>query len=179
MPVDDTYYYLKTAWHVSRGHGSTFDGINPTDGYHPLWMAILSLAYVPLPEDMILLVRVAFTLQAILVWAGGIVLSRLADAGGPRILWPLALVMVNPFTAKIVLCGQETALQFLLSSVAVVLWWRLRSSPRGYRPVRWAGLAVVCGLATLARLDTVFLALALVAMPLVLPSDAERALGAA
>lgn len=183
MTVDDTYYYFKTALNVGRGLGSSFDGINPTDGYHPLWMAVLALLFKPLPDDIVLLTRIAFTLQVVMVWAGGLLLSRLRAAGGARILWPLALVLVNPFAAKIVLCGQETALQFLLSCAALAMWWSLRDSGRstsmGYRPIEWAGLAVVCVLATLARLDTAFFCAALLAMPLVLPSDEERKAGLA
>ena len=37
---DDAYYYFKVAQNISEGQGSTFDGINPTNGYHPLWMLI-------------------------------------------------------------------------------------------------------------------------------------------
>jgi hypothetical protein len=179
MTVDDTYYYFKTALNIGRGLGSSFDGINPTDGYHPLWLAVLAALFKPLPDDMILLTRVAFTLQIAMVWGGGLLLARLRDAGGARILWPLALVLVNPFAAKIVLCGQETALQFVLSSAALAMWWALRDSPRGYRPFEWAGLALVCALATLARLDTMFFCGALLAMPVVLPSDDERKAGLA
>ncbi|HEY0986247.1 MAG TPA: hypothetical protein VGD80_04310 [Kofleriaceae bacterium] len=181
MTVDDTYYYFKTALNVGRGLGSSFDGINPTDGYHPLWMAVLALLFKPLPDDIVLLTRIAFTVQVVMVWAGGLLLSRLRDAGGVRILWPLALVLATPVAAKIVLCGQETALQFLLSSGALAMWWALRASGRstamGYRAIEWAGLAVVCVLATLARLDTAFFCAALLAMPLVLPSDDERKAG--
>jgi hypothetical protein len=183
MTVDDTYYYFKTALNVGRGVGSSFDGINPTDGYHPLWLAMLALLFKPLPDDMILLTRVAFTLQIAMVWGGGLLLARLRDAGGARILWPLGLVLVNPFAAKIVLCGQETALQFVLSCAALAMWWALRDSPRdslrGWRPLEWAGLALVCAIATLARLDTAFFCGALLAMPLVLPSDDERKAGLA
>jgi len=39
---DDSLYYLKTAMNYSRGLGSTFDGINHTNGYHPLWFMILT-----------------------------------------------------------------------------------------------------------------------------------------
>ncbi|MEO7735746.1 MAG: hypothetical protein ABIY55_32625 [Kofleriaceae bacterium] len=177
MSVDDTYYYFKTALHVSRGLGSTFDGLNPTDGYHPLWLAILALAFKPFANDMVHLTRVAFTLQVGMVWIGGLLLSCLRAAGGTKLLWPLALVLANPFSAKIVLCGQETALQFLLSSAALLVWWSLREAPRGYRLREWAGLAMICALAALARLDTVFFCGALLAMPLALPSALERKAG--
>lgn len=177
MPVDDTFYYFKTAVNVGHGLGSSFDGINATDGYHPLWLAFLALLFKPFGDDIVLLTRIAFTVQLLMIWCGGLLLARLRDVGGARVLWPLALVLANPFAAKIVLCGQETALQFLLSSAALSLWWSLRESPRGYRPIEWAGLAVVCALATLSRLDTAFFGVAILAMPLVAPSDAEKQAG--
>jgi hypothetical protein len=38
---DDAFYYLEIARNIFLGHGSTFDGICQTNGYHPLWMLIL------------------------------------------------------------------------------------------------------------------------------------------
>src|SRR6186997_3194204 len=38
---DDAYFYLQIAWNLGRGAGSTFDGINVTNGYHLLWAALL------------------------------------------------------------------------------------------------------------------------------------------
>ncbi len=179
MTVDDTFYYFKTALNLSHGLGSSFDGLNPTDGYHPLWLAILALVFKPLSDDMVLLTRVAITLQVVMVWLGGLLLARLREAGGAKILWPLALVLANPFAAKIVLCGQETALQFLLSSASIVIWWSLRESRQGYRPIEWVALALTCSLAALARLDTCFFCAVLLAMPLVLPGEMERKAGLA
>jgi hypothetical protein len=40
---EDGYYYLQIARNAALGHGSTYDGVTPTNGYHPLWM----LALVP------------------------------------------------------------------------------------------------------------------------------------
>jgi hypothetical protein len=39
---DDFFYYLKVASNVASGNGSTFNGIVPTNGYHPLWMWALA-----------------------------------------------------------------------------------------------------------------------------------------
>ena len=38
ITVDDAFYYLRTAQELGLGNGSTFDGINSTNGYHPLWL---------------------------------------------------------------------------------------------------------------------------------------------
>lgn len=42
MPDDSSYYFL-VANHIAMGVGSTFDGVNMTNGYHPLWMMICTL----------------------------------------------------------------------------------------------------------------------------------------
>ncbi len=39
---DDFFYYLKIAINLAAGHGSTFDGIHLTNGYHPLWLLVLT-----------------------------------------------------------------------------------------------------------------------------------------
>lgn len=39
---DDSFFYMKTASHIARGMGSTFDGINFSNGYHPLYMYVLA-----------------------------------------------------------------------------------------------------------------------------------------
>ncbi len=179
MTVDDTFYYFKTALNLSRGLGSTFDGVNPTNGYHPLWLALLAAVFSLFRDDLVFLTRVAFTIQIVMVWAGGMLLSRVRAAGGRWVLLPLTLALLNPFTAKIVLCGQETALQFLMSTVALVYWWNLRSGPAAEASSarRWIALGLLCVLATLSRLDTVFFCAVLLAMPVVLPSETERQLG--
>lgn len=38
---DDAYFYLKVALNHSRGLGSSFSGLAPTNGYHPLWQWLL------------------------------------------------------------------------------------------------------------------------------------------
>ena len=40
---DDAFYYFKVAQNISEGNGSSFDGINLANGYHPLWMVVLTL----------------------------------------------------------------------------------------------------------------------------------------
>ncbi|HMS65147.1 MAG TPA: hypothetical protein PKD83_07835 [Ignavibacteria bacterium] len=42
---DDSFFYIKTAFNFSAGEGSTFDLINKTNGYHPLWFLILSFYF--------------------------------------------------------------------------------------------------------------------------------------
>lgn len=43
--VDDGFFYLKTANNFAHGLGSTFDKVNLTNGYHPLWFLVLSFFF--------------------------------------------------------------------------------------------------------------------------------------
>lgn len=45
---DDAYFYFQIARNILDLHRSTFDGISTTNGYHPLWMAMLVAAGAPL-----------------------------------------------------------------------------------------------------------------------------------
>jgi hypothetical protein len=38
---DDAHYYLQIARHLTDGDGFTFDGINETNGFQPLWLFLL------------------------------------------------------------------------------------------------------------------------------------------
>lgn len=40
---DDFFYYLKIAENIVNGNGSTFNGIVDTNGYHPLWLIVLTI----------------------------------------------------------------------------------------------------------------------------------------
>src|SRR5512133_3832947 len=74
---DDAYYYFKVAQNISEGHGSTFDGINKTNGYHPLWMLICVPIFALARFDLILPLRVLFLVMSGLSVATAILLSRL------------------------------------------------------------------------------------------------------
>jgi hypothetical protein len=43
---DDSFYYFAIARNLSRGLGSTFDGLHATNGYHPLWLALCTVPYL-------------------------------------------------------------------------------------------------------------------------------------
>lgn len=38
---DDAFYYFQTGKHILQSGFSSFDGINYTNGYHPLWMLLI------------------------------------------------------------------------------------------------------------------------------------------
>ncbi len=74
---DDAYYYFKVAQNISEGRGSTFDGINPTNGYHPLWMAVCIPIFTLARFDLVLPLRILLLVMSGLSVATGILLFRL------------------------------------------------------------------------------------------------------
>jgi hypothetical protein len=155
--TDDAFYYFKTARNIVAGHGSTFDGIHPTNGYHPLWMA-LAVPVVPLAPEPLSLVRVALGLSVVFSFLTALflylVLRRVTD------LWyvpalGLILYFLNPRSAVSSLNGLETALSTLLFTV---LLWLIFSEAQGTvgRAGMHALLGLLLGLLFLARTDNVF-----------------------
>src|SRR5215212_1131971 len=43
--ASDTFYYLVVARHIREGVVA-FDGVHPSNGFHPLWQALVSIPYV-------------------------------------------------------------------------------------------------------------------------------------
>lgn len=39
---DDTYYYFGIARNIMDGNGASFDGVHATNGFHPLWLALIT-----------------------------------------------------------------------------------------------------------------------------------------
>ena len=165
LPFDDSYYYFEIARNLAGGLGSTFDRLNPTNGYHPLWMAIASAAYA-LGLDGMVAARALLTLQAGL-WlvALGLLIATLrprpGDAGVFGLPLLIALLAGNPYVVKTFVNGLESGVYVPL--YALLIWasarfggrW-LEATTRGQR----LALSVAGALLFLARTDGGFLLLA-------------------
>jgi hypothetical protein len=75
--TDDAYYYFMVARNVAAGHGFTFDLINRTNGFHPLWLFLLTPIFAISGSDRILPLRMIVMLLAILNAATGVIVYRL------------------------------------------------------------------------------------------------------
>lgn len=110
---DDAFYYFEIARRVAAGQGSTFDGIHPTNGYHPLWCGVLSvLGLLPLSKNAF--VAAALLLQCGLLAAAVMELYRICvrEEGRPG-LTAVAVSVVwlgNFYVSKTVVNGMESAL---------------------------------------------------------------------
>ena len=150
--ADDSYFYLMVAWNMARGMGSTFNTLMPTNGYHPLWMLLLTLVYKVIPDRVPALHGVA----ALLALLDGLMLltvARLLRRVGGH-LWPVAFALLVPFVFGSQL-GTEGALSGLFLSLLMITTWRFVSRrPTAANAVMWSSVAAI---AVLSRLDNIFI----------------------
>ena len=160
---DDAYYYFKVAQNISEGHGSTFDGINRTNGYHPLWMLVCVPVFAFARFDLVLPLRILLVVMSALSAATAILFYRLigsifsAPVGGLAALyWVFSYDVLNIVYRH----GLETG---IAAFFIVLLLYRLYFFERSWRgnEVTWRQIALLASIAVLtmfSRLDLVFLA---------------------
>jgi hypothetical protein len=155
--ADDAFYYFTIARHIAAGHGATFDGLAPTNGFHPLWMLLITPVFAltgALRAGAWTSVHLVLSLCALLDVASGVLLWRLLRRlGCPRgAHWAAAVWFLSPVTVLLSLRGMESALAVAL--LAVWLWvvtWAFEDGPPDAR--RGIPVGIVTGLAFLARTD--------------------------
>jgi hypothetical protein len=152
---DDTFYYLEVAWRASRGQGYTFDSINPTNGFQPLWGSILTgLAWLSPNKDFLL--HATLILSTLLNLLAGIGIYRIANMLLPPTFsfFPVALWLSIQLTPGISLSGLETSLNWLVFVALLGYILKLANHPS----IRWSDGVIaggLCGLLFLARVDNV------------------------
>ena len=182
--ADDAFYYFTIARHLAAGHGVTFDGLAPTNGFHPLWLLLLTPLFAAtdaLRAGSWTAIHLALSLCAWLDVVSGVLLWRLLRALGCArgAHWAAAAWFLSPFTVLLTLRGMESALTVTLFALWLVLVARALQAPghAGAEPVEAAAsvpgagagalVGFATGLAFLARTDNgPFLGLALAVVAL-------------
>ena len=153
---DDFFYYLKVAQNLAQGHGSTFNGIVQTNGYHPLWMMLLvMLSWLTTNPTCIL----AFLAASIFIAGLATYFLFLRLLGEACISNPTRIALaicITLYSVKIYYYCMETTLAVPLVLAAILLikqdqYWR-----RGMR--QSAVLGLLLSAMVLSRLDTLLLA---------------------
>ncbi len=155
---DDSFYYLQTARNVVGAGICSFDGRNPTNGFHPLWMIVLLPLCAFLGNDPERILRGALTLQIV-----AFLLPSLALAYWVSRRWFGSVAAFAALAAALVLFpsrqvdGMEAGVLILLGLLLVLhLAGRDPFAREGrLAPRLLAGLLL--GLLFLGRTDSVFL----------------------
>ena len=161
---DDAYYYYKIAQNISEGHGSTFDGINQTNGYHPLWMLICIPIFSLARFDPILSLRVLVLVTGIIHVATTILLYRLVSKAISPFAGKLAAIYWA-FESYILVFLYKTGVESTIGLFFIILLlyqlYKFEKTWRKTRPgiIQIATLGSIAALVTFSRLDLAFFAL--------------------
>jgi hypothetical protein len=163
---DDAWMVTAIARNFALGHGITADGVNPTNGFQPLYPLTLgALPYLIAPDQPDAGFTVNLVLCALLNILALWPLWWLARRFGGEVagLIAAALFAFNPFLVRVSVNAMETSLGLLLLLTLFAAFYLLDLS----RASHVLGLALLTALATLARLDA-SLAFAAIALTMTL-----------
>ncbi|MEZ4234572.1 MAG: hypothetical protein R3F59_00085 [Myxococcota bacterium] len=148
LTPDDAYYYLEIARRLWLGQGSTFDGVQPTNGYHPLWCAML-VPLGPLFEaSRDLGARAAAALSIAWMALALALTAALGRRTAPQAPW-VALLVATCTLAPASIYGLETALALALLAAAFLA---VDALPRA-TAAGGAAAGALLGAVVLARID--------------------------
>lgn len=150
---DDAFFYMKTARNIGAGLGSTFDGLNPTNGYHPLYLGLLALTslFAPLEGWAGLYTVVVIDIALSLAWVW-IALRSVQLAGWSNGAAALLLCALTPLALNGDF-GMEVNLLLPLAWAFVFLACRIARRPDSSRGALSAGL--VGAAVALTRVDAI------------------------
>lgn len=152
--ADDAFYYFQTARNFATGLGSTFDGVHPTNGYHPLWFLISSGVFA-LVHGVAAPLLVLYALQIGMLLASAVMLFlALKEFDRVSAAFTVALFLASWHSRKILFAGMESSLAFLIASGLLLL--AVRRSARFFLPANWREALGLFGLLlalSLARLE--------------------------
>ena len=138
---DDAFYYFQIARNLAEGKFSTFDGgITRTNGYHPLWLFLITPFYWVFDREAALFAIKAFEIMLI---AGGVVLVTTAArlARRPWVLMFAALPML--YQQRALFMGMEAAAGlFMLGLFMLTACLFARSPARWKWPLAAAAFAL-------------------------------------
>jgi hypothetical protein len=157
---DDGFYYFQVARNLAEGHGFTFDGINKTNGFHPLWLFLITPIFAFAQINNLLPLRVLMFFSAVISGTSAILFYRIlrsyvssgiAILAG--ILW-IAVPRIHDITMR---AGVESG----INAFTLLLYWHglvtYIADSRNRKQRDWVRLGFVAVLAILARLDNVFI----------------------
>ena len=154
---DDASYYLKIAENYTFGKGFTFDNINGTNGFQPLWeFLIIPVMFISDSMSQENKLRIILFLQLILLSLSFIVFNKILSryySGKFILAFSICFAVFVYFNA---LNGMESSLMILLTS----LLFRSAVNSEIFNEEKGSGFffGIILGLLILSRLDMIFIA---------------------
>lgn len=160
--IDDAFYYFKVAQNALAGQGFTFDGINLSNGFHPLWMVICLGVFGLSRLNLLLPLRVLAVVSGLLNAGSAILLFHLLK----RAVRPIFAITGALTWALVPSIYNITTMHGMESAISTFFILLLLNAGGDYfdlvkvgkaKPRHLAVLGIIGGLTILSRLDNVFL----------------------
>ena len=173
--LEDSFYLFNCAEHFAHGEGFTTDGIHPTNGVQPLVVVLYAPLFVIAGANKLLALRLVFLLIALFNSFSILFIARLVRILQKRSNVKRGLLSSPPMIAAFLWAtlypifvhtgsGLETGLYSLMLLISLYYYAKLskiRSIGNTVRGLQWFGLGLILGLTVLARVDAVFLVIAI------------------
>ena len=155
---DDAFYYFQIARNLAEGKFSTFDGgITRTNGYHPIWLFLITPFYWVFDKEAALFAIKAFEIMLV---AGGVALVT-AAARLSRMPWVLMFaVLPMLYHIPFMIAGMEAAAALFMLGLFILAACLFARSPARWK---WP-LAAVAFALPWVRLEYIAISLAATAV---------------
>ncbi|UCG51236.1 MAG: glycosyltransferase family 39 protein [Candidatus Latescibacterota bacterium] len=158
---DDSFYAFKISQNIARGDGISFDGVHQTNGFQPLYVFLLVPFFYFAGSNLTAPIYAALAFSALLTALTAVLLYLIVRryVSCKIAVLTAAIWAFSPVVTRQSANGLETSLALLLFASVVYLYLsRIRPVERP-RTRHFILLGVLLGLAVLARIDEIFLAL--------------------
>ncbi len=153
---DDFFYYLKIAQNLAHGRGSTFNGIVPTNGYHPLWLLALTGLSLVTTSGRVIFWSVVATAMLSTMATFFLAARVLRQTGASLLLRQGLAAYVAIYALHVFYTGMEVILAVPLMFAVMAMLGGATDWRRGFAPSCALGVAVSA--MVLARLDLLLFA---------------------
>ncbi len=152
------FYYLQIAKNIAHGYGATFDKITNTNGFHPLYMFLLTVYYklFPFLENYDIQIVLSF-LAIIQLVTGYMIFCILKKIISNKLIMFIAVLffLFHPFIFFTGLSGVESPIALLFIALSLNYYLSFRSK-QSVSKKQFVVLGIFIGLAFLSRTDSSF-----------------------
>ena len=156
--MDDAFYYFKIARNITEGLGVTYDGIQKTNGFHPLFL-IPILPFFLFGENSITFpLHLVAIFLSLLSFGTGIFLYKISKTIVDEwyALFIVAIWSFSPIVVDKELNGMETGLNlFLIAATSYYYFTNIVNDLSNLKSKKLLILGTLLGLVILSRLDGV------------------------
>jgi len=157
--LDDSFLMFSIAKNIASGNGITYNGIDKTNGFQPLWTFLIVPVYM-ITNDIYLTVNLILLISTVLNTLTVLLVFNFTKRIFNRntALVAAALYGLNPFVMFQTLSGMEIVLYIFLLMSTLYFYTKI------YNRINFKNMAVLgilAGLTILARMDGLFLCIAI------------------